>query len=82
MVGGCCGLRAGRDAEHFSIGLKTPKVVENCLKTTFVAEVSGVEVPKKRNPLRLLSALFHMVSSPVMPPLIIAGNGDAIGKRG
>jgi hypothetical protein len=60
MVGGRSGVRAGGDAEHFSIGLETPQVVENCLKTTFVAKVSGIKVPKKSDLLWLRSVLFHV----------------------
>jgi hypothetical protein len=57
-----CGrrFRAGADAEHFSVWLEAPQVVENRLKTTFVAEISGAEVAKKSNLFRLLSALVHI----------------------
>ena len=60
MVGGGGSFRAGGDAEHFSIRLETPQVVENCLKATLVAEVSEIEMPKKRYVLWLPVAMFHV----------------------
>jgi hypothetical protein len=60
MVGGRNGVRTGGDAEHFSIRLETPQVVEYCLKTTFVAEISGIKVPEKGDLFWLLSVLFHI----------------------
>ena len=53
---GCNGSRrACRDADGISVRLKTTKVVENCLKSTLVAEIGRIKVPKKGNlrPLRL-----------------------------
>src|SRR5229473_3628819 len=53
---GCNGSRrVCRDADGFSVRLKTTKVVENCWKSTLVTEIGRIKVPKKGNlrPLRL-----------------------------
>ena len=60
MVGCGGSFRAGGDAEHFSIRLETPQVVENCLESNLVAEVGGIEMPKKRHVLWLPVAVFHV----------------------
>jgi hypothetical protein len=61
MVGRNGGLRTGGDASNLSLREETPKVVKNCLKSTLVAEISRIKVPKKGNLLSLPFALFHIV---------------------
>src|SRR5262249_40569449 len=59
LVGCNSSLRTRADTNDFRVRLVTTKMVEHGSKSTFIAEIFGIKVPKKINSLALPIASFH-----------------------